>query len=249
MAKNDIQLMTHLVAGFPDRQGFAQAVSGLKQGGADILELQIPFSDPTADGPVITRACEEALGEGFRVNDTFEYIRLAQDAGFKRIVLMTYANIVFRYGFQRYADDMKRAGIEAVLVPDLPFDDEDGFYQTAFDAGLDPMPVAVVSMSAERLEILQQKPFRKIYVSIRSGITGQKSTITPQVKDFLSRLSAYERFAGFGIRSAQQIQELAPYADAAVVGSYFTDIIACISEKGGSVKDAVRKAVQDLKAL
>ena len=97
-----MKVMAHLIAGYPDKTGFTEAVKGLKDGGADMLELQIPFSDPTADGPAITVACEDALRGGFKVKDTGDYIRIAQEAGFDEIMLMTYANIAFHYGIEQY---------------------------------------------------------------------------------------------------------------------------------------------------
>lgn len=242
-----IKIMSHLVAGFPNREGFVQAVKGLKDGGADILELQIPFSDPTADGPVITHACECALRNGFQVSEMFEYIREAHQSGFDRIIVMTYANIAFHYGIERYVRDLKDAGVEAVLVPDLPLEDEEGFYQSAFDCGIVPMPVVVVNMTEDRLTLLKTRPFSKIYIAIRAGITGQKTVIRDDVKQFLDRLSEYERFAGFGIRSAEQIKLLEDHADVAVVGSYFTSLIRDAHEQQKDVYQAVREGMKGLK--
>lgn len=242
-----IKIMSHLVAGFPDRDGFAQAVNGLRDGGADILELQIPFSDPTADGPVITRACEDALRNGFRVSDAFDYIRAARTAGFKRIIVMTYANIAFHYGIEKYVSDLTAAGVEAALVPDLPLEDEEGFYRISFEKGLIPMPVVVVNMPLERRALFVKKPFSKVYVAIRSGITGKKTVIIDEVKDFLDGLNGFERFAGFGIRSAEQVKMLAGHAEVAVVGSYFTAIIQSAYEQQGDIYLAVKEGMEALK--
>ncbi|MEW5895951.1 MAG: tryptophan synthase subunit alpha [Candidatus Omnitrophota bacterium] len=238
-----IKIMTHLVAGFPDPDGFRKALKGLKEGGSDILELQIPFSDPTADGPVITNACEQAIARGFKVHQTFDYIQQARQEGFERIIVMTYANIAFNYGIKKYVVDLKSAGVEAALVPDLPLEDEEGFYQCAFENGLEPMPVAVVGMPAGRLELLNGKPFKKIYISLRAGTTGKTTDISQETQEFLDTLSKYERFAGFGIRSREQVQLLQGHAEAAVIGSYFTSLIqdACLSKKdiGRELKSAM----------
>lgn len=242
-----IEIMAHLVAGFPARQGFIQALKGLKDGGADILELQIPFSDPTADGPVITEACEDAIREGFQVEQVFDYIRDAQDAGFERIIVMTYANIAFCYGIERYVHDLKTAGVEAALVPDLPIEDEEGFYARAFECGLTPMPVVVVNMPPERREILKSRPFDKIYVSIRAGITGRETLITPEIQSFLDSLKDYRRFAGFGIRSPEQVRALEPHADVAVVGSYFTSVIHEACSRRDDIYKHVKHAMQSLR--
>ncbi len=210
---------------FPDRQGFIKAVKGLKDGGADILELQIPFSDPTADGPVITRACEDSIKAGFKVGQIFDYIDEAKKAGFERIIVMTYANIAFNYGIEKYIKDLKAAGVEAALIPDLPLEDEEGFYMKSFENDLMPVPVVVINMLSERLELLKTQPFKKIYIAIRAGITGRATEITDEVKVFLDELKNYERLAGFGICSSEQVSALESHADVAVIGSYFTGLI------------------------
>lgn len=241
-----IKIMSHLVAGFPDRAGFSKAVKGLKDGGAGILELQIPFSDPIADGPIITNACEQAIANGFKVKETFDYLGIAREAGFKRIVVMTYANIAFRYGISRYVADLKAAGVESALVPDLPLEDEEGFFQGAFDVGLMPMPVVVVNMPPERLALLKSFPFRKVYAAIRVGITGKETVITDEVRAFLDGLKGYERYAGFGIRSPEQIRSLEGHADVAVVGSYFTSLIQTAHEQHLDIYHAVKDAMAGL---
>ncbi len=241
-----IQIMSHVVAGFPDRDGCVQAIRGLRDGGADILELQIPFSDPTADGPVITHACESAIRHGFKVKETFDYIREAHNAGFTRVVVMTYANIAFHYGIAKYVNDLKAAGVEAALVPDLPIEDEEKFYEISFQNGFMPMPVVVMNMSAQRLALLKKRPFSKIYIAIRSGITGQKTCIDGQVRQFLDSLSAYERFAGFGICSLEQIQMLADHAEVAVVGSYFTALMDSAHQQNGDIYTVIKQAMEAL---
>lgn len=242
-----IKIMSHLIAGFPNRKGFIDAVKGLKDGGADILELQIPFSDPTADGPVITNACERSIEGGFKVNQIFDYIKEARKAGFDRIIVMTYANIAFTYGIEKYVNDLKSAGVEAALVPDLPIEDEEGFYQKSFDCGLMPMPVVVLNMPEERKKLFEAKPFKKVYISIRVGITGKKTEISEEVKVFLDGLQGYERYAGFGIQSAEQIAALVPHADVAVVGSYFTSIINQAFCKRKNIYKEVKRAVKFLR--
>lgn len=219
-----IRLMAHLIAGFPNPEGFREAVRGLKDGGADILELQIPFSDPTADGPVITHACEQTVRSGFQVKETFDYIATAQAAGFKEIVVMTYANIAFNYGIQKFVSDLKKAGISGIIIPDLPLEDEEGFYKFALQEKIEPIPVVAVNLLPERFKLL--KPFKKVYVSLRTGTTGSKTEITPQIKNFLKKLSGFEILAGFGLQNKEQLAALTKYIDIAIAGSYFTEIIA-----------------------
>ncbi|MBF0484170.1 MAG: tryptophan synthase subunit alpha [Candidatus Omnitrophica bacterium] len=246
MSKNNVRLMAHLVAGFPDKNGFLQALQALKDGGADTLELQIPFSDPTADGPAITYANEEAIRNGFHVAQIFDYIKHAKNIGFERIVVMTYANIPFVYGIKKYVQDMKNAGVSAILAPDLPIEDEENFYQSAFDTGIDPMPVAVINMSEERIKLLKQKPFKKIYIAIRAGITGKQTALDPNLKLFFEKFTGYELYAGFGIKTPEQIKELSTYADVLVVGSYFTETIINAVKQKTDIYAEVKAAISYL---
>jgi tryptophan synthase alpha chain len=241
-----MRLMVHLVAGFPSLASFTAAARALRAGGAEILEIQIPFSDPTADGPAITLASETAVRGGFKVRDIFQYIRAARQAGFQRIFVMTYANIPYRYGIKKYIFDLRKAGVEGLIVPDLPLEDEEGFYSLSLRHGIAPVPVAVVGMPSDRLALL--KPYKKIYVSLRSGITGTETKISTDVKKFLTELAQnHEVYGGFGITNAAQVKALAPLVYAVVVGSYFTRTIQQAVASGRPVALAVQAAIKKLR--
>ncbi len=241
-------LMVHVIAGFPSKQGFTEAVQALYDGGVEILEIQIPFSDPTADGPAITTACEETIHQGFKVAEVFDYIAIAKHIGFKRIMIMTYANIVYRYGVEKYIIDMNTVGIEGLIVPDFPLEDEEKFYALALKHKIMPVPVAVVGMPKSRLALLERKPFTKIYVALRSGITGEDTIISSEVQDFLKMLlDNYEVYGGFGISNAAQVKALRPFVHAVVVGSHFTRAIQKAVAEKTAVSDAVRNALAVLR--
>ena len=240
--------MVHIIAGFPSKKGFTEAVQALYDGGAEILEIQIPFSDPTADGPAITAACEETITNGFKVAEVFDYIAIAKHIGFKRIMVMTYANIVYRYGVEKYIVDMNTVGIEGLIVPDFPLEDEEKFYALALKHKIMPVPVAVVGAPKNRLALLKKKPFTKVYVALRSGITGQDTVISPEVQSFLKMLlEDYEVYGGFGISNAAQVKALRPFVHAVVVGSHFTRAIQKAVADKTSVYDAVKNALTVLK--
>jgi tryptophan synthase alpha chain len=240
------RIMAHLIAGFPSRTGFTAAAQALRDGGAEILEIQIPFSDPVADGPAITAASAAALRGGFRVKDIFQYIQSARKAGFTRVFVMTYANIPYRYGIKKYVRDMQKAGVEGLIVPDLPVEDEEGFYRLARQYGIAPVPIGVIGMPANRLALL--KPYRKIYISLRSGITGSQTIISAQTKKFLRELAqaGYEVYGGFGVNSAGQVKALAPLVHAVVVGSYFTRTIQEAVRDKKNVYSTVRAVLAKL---
>ncbi|GBR77379.1 tryptophan synthase alpha chain [Candidatus Termititenax dinenymphae] len=241
-----MRLMVHLIAGFPSLAGFSEAARALHDGGAEILEIQIPFSDPTADGPAITLASETAIKNGFRVVDIFEYIQAAKDAGFKRIMVMTYANIPYRYGIARYIADMQKAGVEGLIVPDLLVEDEENFYALTVKQKIAAVPVAVFGMPPDRLALL--KPFPKIYVALRSGITGMETCISADTQKFLQKLAKnHEVYGGFGISNAAQVKTLAPLVHAVVIGSYFTRVLQQALKDNTPIYQTIAKAVEELK--
>ena len=238
-------LMVHLVAGFPSLQGFTEAARALHDGGAEILEIQIPFSDPTADGPAITLASETAIRNGFKVKDIFKYIRAARNAGFQRIMVMTYANIPYRYGIKKYVIDMRKASVEGLIVPDLPVEDEENFYKIAVENNIAPLPVGIAGMPEYRRKLL--RPYKKLYISLRSGTTGTDTKISAETKKFLAELKDHEVYGGFGISNAAQVKTLTPLVHAIVVGSYFTQAIQKALNQNISIYTNVAKALRKLR--
>lgn len=225
--KQGIKIMGHLVAGYPNAAGFKAACSAMADSGIEILELQIPFSDPTADGPANTEAGETALRNGFKVSDFHQYLEFASTRGFEEIHVMTYANIIYRYGIRKFIDDMETAHVTGIIIPDLPIDDEEGFYAYTSQSRIrvDAVPVAVVNMTPERIRMLRDLNPGRCYVSLRQGVTGTKTVMNSTTTQFLDNLGIPKLYAGFGISTKEQVQDLQGHAYAAVVGSYFTRII------------------------
>lgn len=214
--------MAHLVAGYPSPDGWKAAALALRDAGTEILEIQIPFSDPTADGPDITAASEAALRQGFRVRDIFGCIDFSRDLGFEEIHVMTYANIVYRYGMERYIRDMADRKVTGLIVPDYPIEDDHGFYRTAKGYPLAAMPVAVPTMSSARMDMLDALEPACVYAALRQGVTGRKTELGTETFSFLRKLGNRRIYAGFGITHRDQVKALESYAYAAVIGSYIT---------------------------
>ena len=235
-----ISIMAHLVAGFPSREGWQEAARALADAGVEILEIQIPFSDPTADGPVITEASEQALRSGFKVRDIGGYIADGLKLGFQEVHVMTYANIVHRWGIEAYLKFMKDAGVTGVIVPDFPLEDDDGFYRTAADIGIDALPVAVSNMADHRLELLNAMEPRRVYAALRQGVTGRATDITADSLAFLSRIRSPYLYAGFGICRSSQVESLRGHVHAAVIGSHITRALT----RGEDIYREVRGAVE-----
>lgn len=223
------RIMAHLIAHYPDRERSLAVARGLVAGGADYLEIQFPFSDPTADGPVIQEACQRALDTGFTVDEGFSFIRDVQDeATVARgtavpIFLMTYASLIYSRGVQRFITDGVAAGCAGFILPDIPLDYDEGVFDAAAEAGASIMPVTVTSARDKRVELLMQRSPEYIYVALRRGITGSRTEIGEENLAFIDRLrpSGARIMAGFGISEHDQVVSLATHVHAAVVGSAF----------------------------
>lgn len=246
-----IPIMGHLVAGYPDREGFTAACRAMADGGIEILELQLPFSDPTADGPLNTEAGETALRNGFKMRDLPSYLATVKAGGFYEIHIMTYANILYRQGMKAFVDNLDDAGVTGIIIPDLPLEDEEGFYAYTADKRIDAVPVVIVNMRSERADLLKSLPVSRCYAALRQGVTGTRTIVEDKQLQFLDSLKNLRVYAGFGITSREQIEALRGHAHAAVVGSYFTSIIREAARTGlndddsDSRTDAIYQKVKD----
>ena len=167
-----IKLMSHLVAGYPtDELAFA-AASAMVKGGADILEIQLAFSDPSADGAAIQKASTEVLSRNYRVRDGIAFIAKLHEAfPHTTIYLMSYGSLVYTPGVENFCKAAIEAGVRGMIIPDLPFDCDEGLTLACKKYGMENIPVASPSMSAERLSKMAHAGFEHIYASLRVGIT------------------------------------------------------------------------------
>lgn len=241
------KIMAHLVAGNPDRSGFAAAVRAMADGGIEILELQLPFSDPTADGPLNTEAGELALRNGFKMADLDWYLDLLLSSGFEEVHVMAYANQIYRQGIESFVERLDKKGITGIIIPDLPLEDEEGFYQAAEGLRIDALPVVVVNMAEERRELLYGLKPNRCYVSLRQGVTGSQTDIGKYELDFLDSLEVGKIYGGFGIKDQQQVAMLKDHVHAAVVGSFFTALIKTAEGDPDKIYQAVFEGVKRLK--
>lgn len=254
-AKKRMKLVTHFIAGYPDLEASFEAAKGLVDGGAYALEMQIPFSDPSADGPVIESACRESLAAGFRVAEGFSLIeRIIEYAESKKISLpvyiMSYSAIVFNMGVHQFVLRAKKAGAAGLIIPDLTPGNDEGLYSEGRRIGIDIIPVIVPSVSDTRLsEIMAEKP-DWVYLALRSGITGSYTELDETNLGFLDRLSSFDCkiMAGFGIRTAEQVKILEPHCNAAIAGSFIVNRIreafsSTVENKNAAVRKAAAEAV------
>lgn len=223
-------IMAHMIPYYPTYDASVQVARALVDGGAAYLEVQFPYSDPTADGPAIQAACAGALDQGFRIAQGWEFVRSISDAkrGPVPVFLMSYAGLVYAYGIDRFVDDAVAAGVSGLIVPDLPVDSDEGLFAAGRRAGLSVVPVISMGAEEERMQLVEQVGAEYIYASLRRGITGSHTEIGTENSAFVQRLSdsGARVLAGFGIATAEQVSAVLEHAHAAVVGSAFVRAIA-----------------------
>ncbi|MDR0477128.1 MAG: tryptophan synthase subunit alpha [Desulfobulbaceae bacterium] len=221
-------LMTHIVLGYPSFAVNRQVVDQMVRNGVDCIEMQIPFSEPMADGPVIAKACQNSIACGTTVADCLAFgaeMAATHDIPF---LYMTYINIIFKYGYQRFFTAAKTAGITGVIVPDMPPEMDDGFFAAARDHGVAPVLIFAPTTSDARMKELDSQAEGFIYCAARRGVTGKKSQLDAEVIAYLRRCRAATRLpiaVGFGIQSKEDIDALAGVADMAVIGSKTIELV------------------------
>jgi tryptophan synthase alpha chain len=217
------KIMAHLVAYYPNRKASLDIVQALIKGGASFLEVQFPFSDPTADGAAIQEACTMALMSGFKVDKGFELVKHIAETTDIPVFIMSYCNLVFTRGIKEFLADVKKAGARGLIVPDLPFDTDEGLYAEARSMQLEVMPVVAPSISERRLKAIATLNISYLYTALRKGITGTFTEIGEENIEFLKKCGSLglKVLAGFGISSREQVEKIAPLVHAVIVGSAF----------------------------
>jgi tryptophan synthase alpha chain len=247
-------LVTYLTAGDPDPSTSARLFAGLAGGGADLIEIGMPFSDPMADGPLIQEAGQRALKQGMTLRRTLALVReLRRDDDATPIVLMGYYNPIYRYGADSFARDAVSAGVDGVIVVDLPPEEDAELTGPAGAAGLDFVRLATPTSDDRRLPRIVEHASGFIYYVAIAGITGTRSADAGSVAAAVTRLRRFTELpvaVGFGIRTPDQVAEVARAADAAVVGSSLVQRLALNLNPDNSAKPGLIDAVlADVRAL
>lgn len=241
------RIMTHLVASFPNWDASLEIGKGLVDGGSSFLEVQFPFSDPTADGPDIQLACDDALRDGFTTKRGFELIEELRAYTSVPIAVMSYANLIFQNGVKRFVQLCRSAGATAIIAPDLPTDQDEGLYDAGVSEGIDIVPVVVLSTVVERLRlILRRAETKLVYAALRKGITGSYTQISEENVKFLTTIKELggKAMAGFGIRDRGQVHALSPHVDYVVVGTLLVQLLR--DHPGVSPRNLMAEAIKEL---
>jgi tryptophan synthase alpha chain len=247
-------LVTYLTAGDPDPDTSAKLFAGLAAAGADLIEIGMPFSDPMADGPVIQEAGQRALMRGMNLRRTLTFVREMRrldDA--TPIVLMGYYNPIYRYGPEVFAGDAVDAGVDGVIVVDLPPEEDAELTGPARAAALDVIRLATPTSDENRLPRIVEDASGFIYYVAIAGITGTRSADSSEVATAVARLRRFTDLpiaVGFGIRTPEQAVAVARAADAAVVGTALVQRLALNLDPDGRAKPGlVNTVLADVRAL
>ena len=247
-------LVTFVTAGDPDFDASMDIINGLADAGADVIELGMPFTDPMADGPAIQASSLRALANGQNMIKTLEMVRkFRQRDNDTPVVLMGYYNPVYIYGSERFLKDAKEAGVDGLIIVDLPPEEDSELCLPALDAGLNFIRLATPTTDEKRLpKVLTNTSGFVYYVSVL-GVTGTKAPDASNVSDAVAKIKNHTDLpvaVGFGVRTSKQAEAIAKGADGVVVGSALVDAVKNSLDAEGkptsATPEAVHKIVRDL---
>jgi tryptophan synthase alpha chain len=215
-------MIAYLTAGDPTPDATPGLVAALERGGADLIELGVPFSDPIADGPVIQQAGDRAIRAGTNLARVLAIATKIRETSQIPLLLFTYLNPALRYGFARLAADAKAAGIDGCLLTDVSVEEAGDYVKVMRDAGIDTVFLAAPTSTDHRLKLVAEYSSGFVYLVSRTGITGEQTTLSDSALPLIERMRALTDLPiamGFGISTAEQVAAIAVHADAVVVGS------------------------------
>ncbi len=234
--KDRAALVTYITAGDPSLDLTPDLVFKLEESGADIIELGVPFSDPMADGPAIQLASERALSSGTTLQGVLDCVKKIRTRSDIPIIIFGYYNPFYTYGLEEFACDAKEAGVDGVLVVDLPPEESAEFSEELNKAGLDLVFLLAPTSTQERIELVSQRASGFVYLVSVTGVTGERPDMDYSIDELAAEIKSTTKLPvgiGFGVSSPEQAKKIAEIADAVIVGSAIVRII----EKDGNNKE------------
>jgi tryptophan synthase alpha chain len=227
--KNNI-LSIYYTAGFPNLNDTLPILKALESGGADLVEIGMPFSDPLADGPTIQNSSQQALKNGMSVNVLFDQLKEFRNEVSLPVVLMGYFNPVFKFGLERFVNKCVECGIDGVIIPDLPFDEYIESYRDLFEkAGLENIFLVTPQTPESRIRLIDEHTNSFIYLVSSASVTGSQNGISIQQTSYFERIQSMHlkspTLIGFGISNQHSFQEACKYANGAIIGSAFVKML------------------------
>lgn len=239
------------VAGDPDKETCIRAAMALIEGGTDILELGVPFSDPIADGPTIQKADERSLAAGTKMDTVFAIVREIRKRSEVPIVFLTYYNTVYHRGIDRFYREAHEAGVDGILVADMPVEESEEVYKAALRHYIDPIFLITQTTSDERIKKIAAKARGYLYLVAVLGVTGVRETVSDGALDLLKRVRKHTDVPlalGFGISTPAHAKTCAGAgADGVIVGSAIVEIVGKNLGKPGMMEQELREYVSMMK--
>lgn len=244
--ENKKAFIPFVTCGDPNLEATGKIVRAMAKNGADLIELGIPFSDPTAEGPVIQGANIRALSGGVTTDKIFDFVRELRKDVTIPLVFMTYANVVFSYGAERFISTCKEIGIDGIILPDLPFEEKGEFQPICRQYGVDLISL-IAPTSDKRIAMIAKEAEGFLYIVSSLGVTGTRSEITTDLASIIKVVRENTDIPcaiGFGISNPEQAKKMAALSDGAIVGSA---IIKLIEKNGANAAEAVGEYVKEMK--
>ncbi len=232
LKEKEILLMTHIVIGYPTFEESSKIIEAMVEAGVDLMELQIPFSEPIADGPVILHANQKALAGGSTVKKCVDFANEVTQAFGIPFLFMSYYNILFKYGVDRFASEMAKGGLKGAIVPDLPPEEGQDYLKAMDKYRLAPIFIFSPTTTDERMKYLASFARGFIYCVARKGVTGVDTTFSKELQRYLTRCRKATDLPlalGFGVKDKADVDFLKGKADIAVIG---TQTIRLVDKQG-----------------
>ena len=224
--------MTHLVLGYPSFDVNRKVITQMVENGVDLIEMQIPFTEPMADGPMILKANQEAISSGAKVEQCLEFAKEMTAEFDIPFLFMTYYNILFKYGVDEFINRAHDINIQGFIIPDLPPEEGREYLELVKSYNMAPIQIFAPTSSEERMKVLADNGAGFIYCVARRGVTGKKTDFDQHFGQYIARCRNATNLplaVGFGIRSKDDVDYLTGKADIAVIG---TETIRLVDEKG-----------------
>lgn len=239
--ENKVAKIGFLTAGDPNIDQSFELVKALFDGGSDIVEIGVPYSDPLADGPVIQAAAVRALNGGVSVNQTFELVRRCRQVTDKPLLFLMYINTLIVYGKEKFIKNCKEAGIDGLIIPDLPYEERDEVFGLMQEHGIELIPL-VAPTSKERVKMITQGCNGFVYCVSSMGVTGRNSEFHAGLEDYIADVRSQTDLPiaiGFGISNNDDVKRFEKIADGVIVGTAIVRVIESSQGDPEAVKDFV----------
>lgn len=243
LERNEKLFIPYIMAGDGGLDGLAERVQFLEECGASAIEIGIPFSDPTADGPTIQLAGIRSLANGTTLAQVLNRLEKFKDRRSIPIILMTYLNPVYRYGIEKFAADCVKVGVDGIIIPDVPLEEEDMIARHLGEKGIAHIQLVALTSPEERAKKIAQRSEGFLYAVSVMGTTGARNHHDEHVKEYLQKLkkiSPVPVLAGFGVSNAEQAKTLSSYCDGVIVGSKIVELFH--EGRSEEIKNLIQKS-------